>query len=115
MTAQLVFNLAGGSVTCNLTPTAAIELQTKLKEIVNILKTKTAQTPTSGARTAVKPIEYQYTGDIFLEVFCNPNIWANPFVAKVLITLRDDRIRVVSETELTRAIEDVERFLEQVN
>ncbi len=114
MTAQLVFNLAGGSVACGLTLTAAQELQTKLHEIVQILKAKTAQMPSSsGKPQPVRPIEYQYTGEVFLEIFCNPNIWANPFVAKVLITLRDDRIRLSSEAELTRIIEDVDRFVEQ--
>jgi hypothetical protein len=115
MTSQLVFNLAGGSISCGFTPTAARELQSKLNEIVQVLKTKTAETSGgSGTRPkAYKLIEYQYTGDVFLEVFCNPNIWANPFVAKILITLRDDRIRLSSEAELTRIIEDVDRFLEQ--
>jgi hypothetical protein len=111
---QLVFNLASGSVSCGFTPTAARELQAKLNEIVQVLKAKTAEIAgASGKPKPAKPIEYQYTGEVFLEVFCNPNIWANPFVAKVLITLRDDRIRVSSEAELTRIIEDVERFVEQ--
>ena len=114
MTSQLVFNLAGGSVACGFTLMAAQELQAKLHEIVQILKAKTAQVPGSGSKSSpARPIEYQYTGDVFLEIFCNPNIWANPFVAKVLITLRDDRIRVSCEAELTRIIEDVDRFLEQ--
>jgi hypothetical protein len=114
MASQLVFNLANGSISCGFTPKAASELQARLKEIVQVLKTKTVSaTGGSSQPSAHKPIEYQYTGDIFLEVFCNPNIWANPFVAKVLITLRDDRIRFSSEAELTRIIEDVDRFLEQ--
>ena len=116
MAAQLVFNLAGGSVSCGFTPTAAQELQTKLNEIVQVLKAKTAEASGGGSKPKQsKPIEYQYTGDVFLEMFCNPNIWANPFVAKVLITLRDDQIRVSSEVELTRIIEDVDRFVEQFN
>lgn len=115
MSSQLVFNLANGSVSCGFTPTAARELQAKLNEIVQILKAKTAEIAGSAGTKPKqhKPIEYQYTGEVFLEVFCNPNIWANPFVAKVLITLRDDRIRFSSEAELTRIIEDVERFVEQ--
>lgn len=117
MTAQLVFNLANGSASCSFTPTAARDLRAKLDEIVQTLKTKTADTASGGASRPkqYKSIEYQYTGDVFLEVFCNPNIWANPFVAKVLITLRDDRIRLSNEIELTRIIEDVDRFLEQVD
>jgi hypothetical protein len=115
MTSPLVFNLTNGSISCGFTPISARELQAKLNEIVRVLKIKTVET-SEGSRNkpiAHKPIEYQYTGDVFLEVFCNPNIWANPFVAKVLITLRDDRIRFSSEADLTRIIEDVERFLEQ--
>jgi hypothetical protein len=116
MAAQLVFNFAGGSVSCGFTRTAAQELQLKLNEIVQVLKAKTAETSGGGGKPKQsKPIEYQYTGDVFLEMFCNPNIWANPFVAKVLITLRDDRIRISSEVELTRIIEDVDRFMEQFN
>jgi hypothetical protein len=114
MAAQLIFNLASGSVSCSLTPTAAKELQAKLKEIVGVLKAKTAEIAGAGGKPKPsKPIEYQYTGDVFLEVFCNPNIWANVFVAKVSISLRDDRIRLSSEAELTRIIEDVDLFVEQ--
>jgi hypothetical protein len=115
MASQLVFNLANGSASCSFTLSAASDLRAKLDEIVQILKTKTADAATSGGASRPKQyrsIEYQYTGDVFLEVFCNPNIWANPFVAKVLITLRDDRIRLSNEIELTRIIEDVDRFLE---
>jgi hypothetical protein len=117
MTSQLVFNLASGSVSCGFTASAAQELQTKLNEIVRVLKAKTGETASSGGgRPKPHPsIEYQYTGDVFLEIFCNPNIWANVFVAKVSITLRDDRIRLSSETELTRIIEDVDRFMEQTD
>ncbi len=116
MTAQLVFNLANGSASCSFTLSAASDLRAKLDEIVQTLKAKTADAASSGASRPkqYRSIEYQYTGDVFLEVFCNPNIWANPFVAKVLITLRDDRIRLSNEIELTRIIEDVDRFLEQV-
>jgi hypothetical protein len=115
MAAQLVFNLASGSVSCGLTLSAAQDLQAKLHEIVRILKAKTAPTAGGNKPKPERPIEYQYTGDVFLEIFCNPNIWANPFVAKVLITLRDDRIRFSSEVELTRIIEDVDRFVEQLS
>jgi hypothetical protein len=114
MASQLLLNVASGSVSCGFSATAAQELQAKLNEIVRVLKAKAAQSAPSGSKpTPHPPIEYQYTGDVFLEIFCNPNIWANVFVAKVSITLRDDRIRLSSETELTRIIEDVDRFMEQ--
>ncbi len=113
MTSQLVFNLASGSVACSFTSNAARELQLKLHEIVQVLKTKTIESSGSNRPKPLPLIEYQYTGDVFLEIFCNPNIWANIFVAKVSISLRDDRIRVSSEAELTRIVEDVDRFVEQ--
>jgi hypothetical protein len=115
MATQLVFNLANGSISCGFTPAAAQELQAKLNQIVQVLKAKVGETVggSVGKPKPHPPIEYQYTGDVFLEIFCNPNIWANPFVAKVLITLRDERIRFSSEAELTRIIDDVDRFVEQ--
>ena len=58
-------------------------------------------------------MEYRYTGDVFLEVFCNPNIYPSPFAAKVLLTIRDERIRLTTEAELTRLIEDIGQYLEQ--
>ena len=114
MASQLVLNLASGSVSCGLSATAARELQQQLNQIVQVLKAKTAATSGGSKSKPHQPIEYQYTGDVFLEIFCNPNIWAHVFVAKVSITLRDDRIRLSSEAELTRIIEDVDRFVEQI-
>lgn len=111
---QLTLNLAEGSVTFSFTPDAARELQKAIAQLTDGLKVKAVKTPGSGGRpTPQKPMEYQYTGDIFLEIFCNPNIYASPFAAKVLITLRDDRIRISTEAELTRTIEDINQYLEQ--
>lgn len=50
---------------------------------------------------------------MFLEIFCNPNIWPSPFAAKVLITVRDASIRLTTEAELTRVIEDLNQYLDQ--
>jgi hypothetical protein len=112
---QLRLNLVEGSVSFSFTPQAARELKATLDELMTRLKavaTQTAGAP--GKATPQKPMEYQYTGDVFLEIFCNPNIWPNPFAAKVLITVRDERIRLTTEAELTRIVEDVNQYLEQV-
>jgi hypothetical protein len=45
-------------------------------------------------------------------VFCNPNIYASPFAAKVLVTVKSDRLRIATEAELTRMIEDLNTYLE---
>jgi len=55
--------------------------------------------------------EYQHIGEVFFEVFCNPNIWANPFVAKVLITVRDDRLRCTAEMTLAQFRQDIQEVL----
>lgn len=111
--ASLTLNLVEGSVSFSFTPEAAKDLKATLAEIVDRLKTNAATTASGGKPTPQKSIEYRYTGEVFLEIFCNPNIWATPFAAKVLVTLRDDRIRLSTEAELTRLIEDVNQYLEQ--
>jgi hypothetical protein len=58
--------------------------------------------------------EYQHIGEVFFEVFCNPNIWANPLVAKVLLTVRDDRLRCTAEMPLTQLRQDIQEVLEQI-
>lgn len=112
---QLRFNLGEGSVSFSFTPGAARELQTAIAQLMDRLKAASAQASGGGGKASPqKPMEYQYTGDVFLEMFCNPNIWPTPFAAKVLITLRDDRIRVTVEAELTRIIDDINLYLDQV-
>lgn len=112
----MTLNLAQGSVTFSFTPEAAQELNQSLTRLMQSLKAAAAQ-PTSGVK---KPrpqpaMEYRYTGQVFLEVFCNPNIYPSPFAAKVLVTLRDERIRLTTEAELTRLLEDLGQYLEQVS
>jgi hypothetical protein len=116
--AQLTLNLGEGSVSFKSSPEAAKQLKEALDQIMTGLKAVASKTSALGAGATAKPIpqkpiEYRHVGEVFLEVFCNPNIWPTPFAAKVLITVRDDRIRVSTEAELSRIIEDVNQFLEQ--
>ncbi|HEY9910097.1 MAG TPA: hypothetical protein V6D18_21085 [Thermosynechococcaceae cyanobacterium] len=113
MAGQLTLNLLEGSVSFSFTPAAAREMQSAIAQLINSIKTTTAKATPGVRATPQKPMEYQYTGEVFLEIFCNPNIWPSPFAAKVLITLRDDRIRLTTEAELSRLVEDVNQFLEQ--
>lgn len=110
---RLTLNLGEGSVSFQFSPTAAQDLQAALTELIQTLKVKAAQTGVPSKPTPQPAMEYQHTGDVFLEIFCNPNIWASPFAAKVLITLRSDRIHLTTEAELSRLIEDVNQYLEQ--
>jgi hypothetical protein len=110
MSSPLRLNLAEGTVSFSFSPEAARDLQGAIAQLMASLKA----TATQGSRSAPQqPMEYQHTGEVFLEIFCNPNIWASPFAARVLVTLRDDRIRLNTEAELTRLIEDVNQYLEQ--
>lgn len=115
ITPQLTLNLVEGSVSFNFPPEAARTLQAALSGLMASLKVTATNTGVAAKANPQRPMEHQYTGDVFLEVFCNPNIWPSPFAAKVLITLRDDRIRLTTEAELSRLIEDVNQYLEQVS
>jgi hypothetical protein len=112
----LTLNLVEGSVSFEFTPEAARNLQSAIAQLMQQLKAAAAKAASgsTGKPTPEKPMEYRYTGNVFLEIFCNPNIWPSPFAAKVLITLRDERIRLTTEAELTQINDDIGQYLEQL-
>ncbi len=113
---NLTLNLACGSVTFSFSPQAAQDLKASLDLLIERLKENTAKATPGGSSKPIpqRPVEYRYTGDVFLEVFCNPNIWPTPFAAKVLLTIRSTSVKLTTEAELTRVIEDVNQYLEQL-
>jgi hypothetical protein len=114
MAIPFTLNLLQGAISFQLPPTAA---QTLKGEIAALMESMKAIAHDGDLKKRPQPqtsMEYQYTGDIFLEIFCNPNIYPSPFAAKVLVTLRDDKIRITSEAELPRLIEDLDNYLVQV-
>ena len=116
MSSQLTLNLLEGSVRISFSANAAHELKIALDDLV--AKLKAIALAKSGGSHSPSPqaaMEFHHAGEVFLEVFCNPNIWPSPFAAKVLLTVRDDRIRLSTEAELTRLMEDVGQYLEQVS
>jgi hypothetical protein len=113
MTSQITLNLDQGALRFDFSPQAAQGLQQALTEVMQGLKTRTLQAGDPAPKSQEPPMEYQHAGEVFLEVFCNPNIWASPFAAKALVTLRDDRIRITTEAELNRLYEDVLTYLDQ--
>ncbi|MDV3000049.1 MAG: hypothetical protein N5P05_001655 [Chroococcopsis gigantea SAG 12.99] len=108
---SLTLNLLQGSVSFRFTPEAAQALKSEIGQLMDSLKVIAANTSAGGKPSPRKAMEYIHTGEVFLEVFCNPNIYPSPFAAKVLLTLRDDRIRFSGEAELMRLIEDLEQYL----
>ena len=111
---QLTLNLVQGSVTFNFSPDAAKKLKQEIDQLMQRLKTVATNAGTGGRPNPEKFMEYRYTGEVFLEVFCNPNIYPSPFAAKVLLTVRDEKMRLTTEAELTRIMEDLGQYLEQV-
>lgn len=110
---QFTLNLGEGSVSFSFSPEAARDLQSSIAILMESLKAVAAKTA-GGKASGQKPMEYRYAGEVFFEVFCNPNIWPTPFAAKVLITVRDDRLRVTTEAQLSRLRDDLAQYLEQV-
>ncbi|RCJ21744.1 hypothetical protein A6S26_23530 [Nostoc sp. ATCC 43529] len=111
----LTLNLVEGSVSFSFSPQAARELKAAIDQLMERLKAVAAKpTPGAGKAAPQPPLEYRYTGEVFLEVFCNPNIWPSPFAAKVLLTVRNINIRITTEAELTRIIDDINQYLDQV-
>ncbi|WOD38043.1 hypothetical protein [Nodosilinea sp. E11] len=111
MSAPLTLNLPQGSLQFTFSPEAAQGLKAALGDLMTALKATAAQAGDPARRPPQPSMEYRHTGEVFLEVFCNPNIWPSPFAAKALVTLRDDRIRVTTEAELSQIFEDVNTYL----
>lgn len=123
---KLTINLIEGSVAIAFSLESARELQTQIDRLMQSLRLVSTKLPAAKDEGDIKvevkvkatpqPVmEYQYTGDVFLEIFCNPNIWSTPFAAKVLVTVRDDRIRITTEASLSRLIEDLNQYIEAVS
>lgn len=110
----LTLNLVEGSVSVSFSPQAARELLLAISQLMDRLKVVATKTTRGSKASPQPPLEYRQTGEVFLEVFCNPNIWPSPFAAKVLLTIRDANIRLTTEAELTRVIEDLNQYLDQV-
>jgi hypothetical protein len=107
MATSLTLNVIQGSVSFRFNPEAVKAMQAELNQLVNRLKAIAVQVSQGGRPEKQENLEYRYTGEVFLEIFCNPNIYPSPFAAKVLLTVRDDRIRLTTEAELTQLIEDL--------
>jgi hypothetical protein len=113
MTTPLTLNLSQGSIRFTFSPEAAQGLKADLDGLMATLKAAAAQGGEPARRPPQPALEYRHTGDVFLEVFCNPNIWPSPFAAKALITLRDDRIRVTTEADISQIYDDISAYLSE--
>jgi len=111
---QFTLNLLQGSAAFPFNAEAAGHLQAEIGNLMQSLKAIAARP--SGQRPQPQPsLDYRHVGEVVLELFCNPNIYPSPFAAKVLVVVRDERIRLNAEAELTRLIEDLNQYLEQAS
>ena len=108
----LTLNLDHGSISFTFSHHAAMELKTSMDKLMLSLKAVTVKSNPGGKITPEPSLEYRHTGDVFLEVFCNPNIWPTPFAAKVLLTVRNLGIRLTTEADLTRLVDDINQYLQ---
>ncbi|WP_017326182.1 hypothetical protein [Synechococcus sp. PCC 7336] len=104
----LTLNLDGGSLGFACSPQVARELKAALEDTLAARLRGVAENP----KQRQESFEFRQTGELFLEVFCNPNQWATPFVAKVYITVKTAQVRVSAEVLLSQVREDLDRFLE---
>ncbi len=111
--APLTLNLIQGSVAVDFSGDAALQLKADIAALMQTFKVSAGASDSKGRPQPKPNLEYQFTGRTFVECFCNPNIWPSPFAAKVLLTIRDENIRLTTEAELPQLIEDLNLFLEQ--
>ncbi|WP_448514006.1 hypothetical protein [Parathermosynechococcus lividus] len=112
MSDRIRINLVEGSVAFCFSRDAAQSLRTAIDNLMEGMRA-IATAKASGSQISPQAVmEYQHVGEVFLEVFCNPNIWPNPYAAKVLLTVRDESIRLTTEAELSRLIEDLNAFID---
>jgi len=108
---QFALNFATGSASFSLSPEAAQQWHKALQILLERLKVRSG----SSRQQPQEPVEFRYsTEDFSLEMFCNPNIWAGPHAAKVLVTLKTKVLRLSTEVEFSRLQEDLSQYLESL-
>lgn len=105
----LTFQTADGSVSVAMDLVQAQTLQQSLDSLVQHLKEVAA---TSGQKKTPHPAtEHSHRGEVYFELFCNPNIWPSPYAAKALVTIKSPVLKVSTEVELSRFRDDLQEFM----
>ena len=105
-TQDLTLNLETGSLRFACSLRLAQDLQSALHRLIDTFR-QGGENP----RSPKPAMEFRADDDLFLEVFCNPNIWPNAFAAKVYLTLRTEDVRLSVELPLSQLRQDLETFL----
>ncbi len=99
---MLVLNLPEGSLGVALNRQAAADLREQLERLKQCW-----QQPVPPPRPE---LNWSYTDTVYLEFFCNPNLWPSPFAAQVLVTVRHPQVQVSTQIGLPQLLEDVALF-----
>lgn len=102
----LTLNFADGSLSLPAAPELVTALQQSLQ---------TLQQQITAAQGGDRQPDFEFfdrQGDRSLEVFCNPNLWASPHAAKVLLTVKlSQGLRLRVEVALSQLQEDIQLYL----
>jgi hypothetical protein len=108
---QFVLNIATGSISFPLAADGAHALNDALHQMMERLQGAASQ----GKKLPQPSVDVNFQQEgLLLNLFCNPNIWPAPHAARVLITLKTDVMRVSTEVELPRLLEDLSDYLESL-
>jgi len=100
---MLVLHLPEGSLGVAFSPAAAVELAQQLHALKQ-----------SWQHPIPRPeLNFVNTDPVYLELFCNPNVWPSPFAAQVLVTVQHPQVRVSTQIGLPQLLEDVASFPNQ--
>ncbi|MGY2753142.1 hypothetical protein ACVW0Q_001471 [Thermostichus sp. MS-CIW-21] len=108
---QFALNFATGSASFPLSAEGAREWHRALQTLVERLKVGAS----GPQRQPQAPIEFHHAApNLYLEMFCNPNIWPGPHAAKVLVMLKTGALHLSIEVEFSRLQEDLSQYLESL-
>jgi hypothetical protein len=110
MNTFLTFQTAEGSVSVALDLTQAKALQQSLDQLIQHLK-EVAASPAGQKKTPRPATEHHHQGEVYFELFCNPNIWPSPYAAKALVTIKSPALKLSTEVELSRFRDDLQEFM----
>lgn len=83
------------------------------KEINGLLRSfsEIAKSASSKKKIIADRLEYEYqSNSMNVSVECNPNLFPDAFSAKVYVVVDDGNVRVASQAQLTKLIENVKTY-----
>ncbi|KAH9308294.1 hypothetical protein KI387_036205, partial [Taxus chinensis] len=107
---KVTFHAGETAVTVPFSKEAAAGLSNAINTLLQTFQKKAAATKPQRWES----LEFQHSSadGVHVELFCNPNAYSNAFQAKVLMTVGDGNIKVISEGLLSAIKSDIDQFVE---